>query len=249
MAEFVGTGLSLHLQAHISVDENERIIQMVQEEILRRKDLKTVGGKRRVYSSKYALSSNVFCGHCGELYQRTHWNIHGRKRIVCRCVSRLHKKDTQVDCLARTVSEADLHTAVMNAINRVFEKKDAYLPQLKENVRKVISDNEAVTEIDRQLTELEQQILKRTMARQSCDDLEQEVIRLREEKHRLQVENAEKENVKQRVTELEEAIDELGREKLEYEETLVRRLIEKVTVYDDSFTVEFKSGIDIDVRL
>jgi small-conductance mechanosensitive channel len=46
----------------------------------------------------------------------------------------------------------------MNAINRVFEKKDAYLPQLKENVRKVISDNGAVTEIDRQLTELEQQI-------------------------------------------------------------------------------------------
>jgi len=75
------------------------------------------------------------------------------------------------------------------------------------------------------------------------------VIRLREEKHRLQVENAEKENVKQRVTELEEAIDELSREKLEYEETLVRRLIEKDTVYDDRFTVEFKSGIDIDVRL
>ena len=147
------------------------------------------------------------------------------------------------------MSEADLHTAVMNAINRVFEKKDAYLPQLKENVRKVISDNGAVTEIDRQLTELEQQILKRTMARRPCDDLGQEVIRLRKEKHRLQVENAEKENVKQRVTELEEAIDELGREKLEYDETLVRRLIEKVTVYDDSFTVEFKSGLDIDVQL
>ena len=161
------------------------IYMMVQEEILRRKDLKTVGGKRRVYSSKYALSSNVFCGCCGELFQRTHWNIHGRKRIVWLCVSRLHKKNTEVDCPARTVSEADLHTAVMNAINRVFEKKDAYLPQLKENVRKVISDNEAVTEIDRQLTELEQQILKRTMARRPCDDLGQEVIRLREEKHRL----------------------------------------------------------------
>ena len=225
------------------------IYMMVQEEILRRKDLKTVGGKRRIFSSKYALSSNVFCGCCGELYQRTHWNIHGRKKIVWRCVSRLHKKNTEVDCPARTVSEADLHTAVMNAINRVFEKKDAYLPQLKENVRKVISDNGAVTEIDRQLTELEQQILKRTMARQPCDDLGQEVIRLREEKHRLQVENAEKENVKQRVAELEEAIDELGREKLEYDETLVRRLIEKVTVYDDSFTVEFKSGLDIDVQL
>jgi len=28
---------------------------------------------------------------------------------------------------------------------------------------------------------------------------------------------------------------------------LVRRLIEKVTVYEDKFTVEFKSGVTVDV--
>ncbi|WP_223376524.1 hypothetical protein [Schnuerera sp. xch1] len=33
----------------------------------------------------------------------------------------------------------------------------------------------------------------------------------------------------------------------EYDEQLVRRLIEKVTVFDDKFTVEFKSGVEIDV--
>lgn len=33
----------------------------------------------------------------------------------------------------------------------------------------------------------------------------------------------------------------------EYSETLVRRLIEKITVYDDRITVEFKSGLAIDV--
>jgi site-specific DNA recombinase len=33
-----------------------------------------------------------------------------------------------------------------------------------------------------------------------------------------------------------------------YDEQLVRRLIEKVTVYEDKFTVEFKSGLTVDVN-
>jgi len=34
----------------------------------------------------------------------------------------------------------------------------------------------------------------------------------------------------------------------EYDESLVRLLIEKVTVYEDKFTVEFKSGVAVDVE-
>jgi site-specific DNA recombinase len=33
-----------------------------------------------------------------------------------------------------------------------------------------------------------------------------------------------------------------------YDEQLVRRLIEKVTVFEDKFTVEFKSGVTVDVE-
>ncbi|WP_413814381.1 integrase [Clostridium cochlearium] len=33
----------------------------------------------------------------------------------------------------------------------------------------------------------------------------------------------------------------------EYDERLVRMLIEKVTVFDDKLTVEFKSGAEIEV--
>jgi site-specific DNA recombinase len=34
----------------------------------------------------------------------------------------------------------------------------------------------------------------------------------------------------------------------EYDEQLIRRLIEKVTVYEDKFTVEFKPGVTVDVE-
>lgn len=36
---------------------------------------------------------------------------------------------------------------------------------------------------------------------------------------------------------------------LEYDERLVRKLIEKVTVYENRLTVEFKSGLEIDVEM
>ena len=68
-------------------------------------------------------------------------------------------------------------------------------------------------------------------------------------KLRPQIENADKENGKQRAAELEEAMDKFSREVLEYAETLVRRLVGKVTVLDDHSTVECKSGIDMYVRL
>lgn len=42
--------------------------------------------------------------------------------------------------------------------------------------------------------------------------------------------------------------DEQATEVLEYDEQLVRRLIAKVTVYEERFEVEFKSGTAVDVE-
>ena len=35
----------------------------------------------------------------------------------------------------------------------------------------------------------------------------------------------------------------------EFDDKLVRKLIEKVTVFDDKLTVEFKSGVEIDIEI
>ena len=35
----------------------------------------------------------------------------------------------------------------------------------------------------------------------------------------------------------------------EYSESLVRRLVSKITVYEDKVTVEFKTGLSIDVEV
>ena len=43
-------------------------------------------------------------------------------------------------------------------------------------------------------------------------------------------------------------LDKQVNETLAYDEQLVRRLVEKITVYEDRLTVEFKSGLEIDVE-
>ena len=56
------------------------------------------------------------------------------------------------------------------------------------------------------------------------------------------------EEIKQRIAEMQQFLAEQTDEIEEYDETLVRRMIEKITVYEDRFTVEFKSGTSIDVE-
>lgn len=64
----------------------KQVYYKVQEEMARRANLQTGTGKRRVYSGKYALSSIVYCAHCGDVYRRTHWNNRGKN---CNCAASL----------------------------------------------------------------------------------------------------------------------------------------------------------------
>ncbi|WP_041715263.1 hypothetical protein [Acetivibrio clariflavus] len=44
-------------------------------------------------------------------------------------------------------------------------------------------------------------------------------------------------------------LNEQSYELEEYDEQIVRRLIEKVTVFDDKLTVEFKSGVETYIKV
>jgi flagellar biosynthesis/type III secretory pathway protein FliH len=149
------------------------------------------------------------------------------------------------------VTEADLHEVVVWTVNEVFTRQEELLPPLRASIARALerNSNGPVAELDARIADLEQEILKRNRARQDYDDLGREVIRLREEKYQLQLEDAEKEGMRKKLIELEETMDEIGGQVTEYYDALVRRLIERITVRDDKYVVEFKSGIEIDVRL
>jgi site-specific DNA recombinase len=50
-----------------------------------------------------------------------------------------------------------------------------------------------------------------------------------------------------RIKELQDFIGKQKTNITEFAEADVRKLIQKITVYEDNFTVEFKSGISIDI--
>lgn len=226
------------------------IFMQVQEEMMRRVNLHTgKSGKKRVYSSKYALSSIVYCGECGEIYRRVHWNNRGCKSIVWRCVSRLEEKGS--DCSSPTVNEETLQTAVVKAINEVLCSKDTFLSILHDNIATVLNEenDKATDDLDSKLDELQNELLLLANSKADYNNVADEIYRLRELKQNTLAENAERQGKRQRIAEMTEFLNAQSVELQEYDEQLVRRLIEKITVYADMLTIEFKSSVEIDIEM
>ena len=226
------------------------LYMQVQEEMLRRANLHSgANRKKRVYSSKYALSSIVYCSKCGDIYRRIAWNNRGKHSTVWRCVNRVeHGPDC---CDAPTVQEEELQNAVVKAINMALGGKDEMLTALEKNIAMVLAleDETSMESLDAKLEELQQELLKRANARQDYEDLADEIDLLREQKQNAMAENAEREGLKQRIAEMQQFLAEQRGTIQVYDEQVVRKLIEKITVHDEKVTVAFKSGMEIDVKM
>ena len=142
-----------------------------------------------------------------------------------------------------------MQNAVVKAINIALGGKDDMLAALEENIVMVLAleDETSMESIDAKLEELQQELLKRANARQDYEDLADEIDSLRERKQKVMVDNAEQGGLKQRIAEMQKFLAEQTEQIEAYDETLVRRMIEKITVYEDRFTVQFKSGMSVDV--
>ena len=154
------------------------------------------------------------------------------------------------ECTAPTINEETLQTAVVKAINELLANKEPFLQALQKNIATILNEenDNATNDIDSKLEELQQQLLIQANSKNDYEDVADEIYRLRELKQNALVENAEREGKRQRIAEMTDFFNEQSCELEEYDEQLVRRLIEKVTVFHDKFAVEFKSGVEIDVE-
>lgn len=225
------------------------VFMQVQEELIRRRIVHTSpNGKNRTFSCIHCFSNMIVCGGCGEVFRRVHWNNRGKKSIVWRCVSRL--ENTGLFCEARTVPESQIVQVLVTAINQTLCNKDSFLATLRENIETVIAqeNDQTLAGIDARLQELQTELLKLANSKVDYEDVADEIFRLREEKQKVQLENIGRDELKNRIADMSVFLQEQLTAIAEYDEPLVRRLIEKVTVYEDKFTVEFKSGMTVDVE-
>ncbi|WP_201721819.1 recombinase family protein, partial [Desulfotomaculum copahuensis] len=234
--------------SHEAIIPRELFMQ-VQEELVRRRCVHlSKNGKKHSYSSSHCFSNMIICGNCGEVFRRVHWNNRGKKSVVWRCISRL--ENTGLFCDARTVLESTLEQVLVTAINNTLSGKDAFIRILQDNIETVLSHGNDTTlaDIEKRLEELQTELVKLANSKADYEDVADEIYRLREEKQKLQVENANRDELKKRMAVMSVFLREQPIAIDEYDEALVRRLIEKVTVYEDKFNVEFKSSVTVNIE-
>lgn len=132
-----------------------------------------------------------------------------------------------------------------------LREKETILPLLIENIYKSSLEektDDRIKEVDEQIKTLQQELLATASNKNAGDELGMEIRRLREEKQTIQAEDASRQDRKKRIDELIAFLEDLPCELTEYDEQFVKTLIEKITVFDNHFIVEFKSGIEIEIN-
>ena len=225
------------------------VFMQVKAEIDRRANLNP-DGKRRVYSSKYALSGMVFCGHCGDIYRRVKWNNRGCKSTVWRCVSRVLKGKMDFDCPARTVKEEVLQGAIVTAVNDAYARRNTVISLLKTNIKETVFDDlEAkIAAIDERLAELQQQMIDNSGDNALVEELGLQMDNLRGDRQDILAEAAERTDLQTRMNDMSAFLEEMPAAVTEYSEALARRLVDRITIFDEKIVVELKSGLQMKVE-
>src|SRR5690625_1877273 len=130
----------------------------------------------------------------------------------------------------------------------MMRNKGNYLKILIETIETVLNENadKPTAEIDEKLEEQQMKLLRLANLKEDYDDVADEIYRLRELKQEVMLKSATRERLRQRMEEMTKFIKEQPQQLETYDDMLVRRLIEKITIRERQLTIEFKSGIEIE---
>ena len=158
-------------------------------------------------------------------------------------------KRTAIECHARTINELVLQDAVVKAINQLLGYKSSYQAQLQLNIASVIRASQAtsVENIDEKLMALQQELIQKAQSKEAYDEIADEIFRLRELRQQTTIDTAARDELIKRINDLQDYIAQQTTHLTEFDESLVRRWIKQITIWDDHITVELKSGVNIDV--
>ena len=247
---------------------SREVFNRAQEELIRRQALQAKSDKTSITAtgkySKYALTEVLQCAECGSRYRRVTWTAHGRKKIVWRCISRLdygtkHCKDSI------TVEEEALHGAIVRALNRFHaEDESTYLTLMKATIGEAIGINGGSEEIDlltRRIDVLNKRMLdlvnETVAAGKDVESSEDEFKGISDQIEQLNrriaaiQESIHKDGSRQaRLEEIQNIIAERNANETQYDDSIVRQMIECIKVHSDGrLTIIFGGGYEIEETL
>lgn len=153
-------------------------------------------------------------------------------------------------CDARTMTEKDLQSIVVAAVNEAWNRKSSVLQILQGNIRTVLNADTAdrIKEIDNELDDLQQQLLTAGGKETAVQLLGDKILSLREERQNALTSAAKNREAEDRIKEMMEFLNGQESEIIKYSESLVRRLVERILVFDHHVIVEFKSRTQIRIN-
>jgi hypothetical protein len=127
--------------------------------------------------------------------------------------------------------------------------KSRYQEQLQQNIANVIrtSAKSAESEIENKLMALQQELLKKANNKEAYDEVADEIFKLREQRQQTEIDTVARDEQISRITDLQDFIKQQTTDLTSFDESLVRRWLKQITVWDDHCTVELKSGISVDI--
>ena len=240
---------------------SKEIFDKVQDEKERRALLKgNLVGDRHKYSNKYPFSGKVFCGQCGNIFKRRHWNsTNSSKKIVWQC--KTYIVDGKDACGAKAVDEKTLMDMFLQMFNNLYENKLSFIKTLTENIEMIILQRPNIKEteaLDKRIEELKNE-LKRFIRFQVNNNIDSEVYN--EEYKRLSAEleavrkkrlehdkvNDLKDGLKQWFDEILQTINSRDSLLEEFDEQIFNALVEKIEILTPThFVFVLKSGIRVE---
>lgn len=216
----------------------------------RRNGITTKNGKHRRLNGKYCFSQKVFCGKCGDILQRNMW-YRPEKVAVWRCASRIKRSKTGRRCMIRNVKEPLLKEATVEAFNQLIEGHELASKQIKANIMKVIKNSKGPTldQIDQQLEEVQMKLIQAANQHQDCDALTQQIMDLRKKKEKVQSRETNQQAKLHSMDEINELVDLHKYGLVDFDAQLVRRLVEKITIFQRYIEFTFKDGEVIRVNM
>ena len=95
---------------------------------------------------------------------------------------------------------------------------------------------------------MQAQLLIASSKNQDVTEIGEQIINLKEHKEELLLKQGIRDNSKLRIDEMIQFLDGADAEMKEFDEVLVRRMVEEVKIFDESVTIKFKSGIEVETR-
>ena len=154
------------------------------------------------------------------------------------------------DCPARTVKEEVLQGAVLTAVNDAYARRNIVTVLLKQNIESTVFGDleERMAIVDKELADLQTQMIAVSGDEAAVEAIGEQIDGLRAERQGILAEAAERSDLQERMNDIISFLDEMPTMLTEYSDTITRRLVEKITIFDEKIVVEMKSGLQMEVE-